>query len=617
MPTGMGMRRFWLSLAIGLVALSLAGGGIVAEGEVAAPVFLAGSAAACQPLAAPTDNTIEVWPSQAWNLRQVVSAAQSGDTILLHDGTYALNGEYLWFAVPNVTLRSYSGNREAVVLDGNYATTDIVTIRASNVTIADITIQRCYNHPIHIYPPEDGDISNPLIYNVHIIDPGEQGIKVNPYNGHWVDGGTIACCTIELTDAGRTHIRNSCYTGGIDVHSGRDWTVRDCTIKGFWCSSGLSEHGIHFWRGCRDTLIERNTLIDNVRGIGLGLGLSDGGRTYGDNPCPEAEGYVGQYGGVVRNNLIYQGRAEMHASEYGYDCGICLAQACDVDVVHNTVFSTLYAFNSIEWRFDNTDAQLVNNLVSHALMDRGGEANLIGNAEGATAELFVDGAGGDLHLVEGALAILDPGVALTVGRCDDDVDGQGRPSGGSREVGGDEFFVGSHVVNMPLVMGWNLASVAAVPADTSPGALLASIAGDFDMVTCYDATAEAWLTYDPADPAGATLVAIDEATPFWIHMLRAATLTVWGGVPGITEQSLVTGWNMIAYPASVPRGVTTALASIDGEYSLVWGYDAGEAAPWRVYDVAAPEWASDLDALEPGSAYWVQVGDECVLRMAY
>jgi len=625
------VRNVWhrvaLAMGVGLVMLCLAGGGLTAE-EGDTPVSpgdanraglpRGASPGACQPLPPPTGHTIEVYPSQVGQLRQIIQNATSGDTILLHDGTYALNGEYLWFATPNVTLRSYSGNREAVVLDGNYATTDVVTIRASNVTIADVTIQHCYNHPIHIYPPESADISGPLIHNVHIIDPGEQGIKVNPYNGHWVDAGTVACCTIELTDAGRGHIRNNCYTGGIDVHSGRDWVVRDNTISGFWCASGLSEHAIHFWRGCRDTLIERNTLLDNVRGIGLGLGSDDGGRTYADDPCPGATGYVGQYGGVIRNNLIFQGRAEMHASEYGFDCGVCLAQACDIDVVHNTVFSTLTPFNSIEWRFRNTSAQVVNNLVSHDLMPRdAGGATEVSNVEGATANLFVDAAGGDLHLVETASAALSKGAWLSAGRCDDDVDGQPRPMGAGRDVGGDEYFEGSHVVNIPLVMGWNLTSLAVVPDDTDPGVVLASIAGDYDLVTTYDAAGDTWLTYDPASPGAATLSAIDQATPFWIHMLRAATLSAFGGVPGTTDQPLVVGWNLVAYPTSASRGVETALASISGHYGLVWGHDAALSTPWRVHDVAAPEWANTLAALDTGYAYWVQADDACTLRITY
>jgi len=64
----------------------------------------------------------------------------------VNDGTYNLDGVYLRFDVPNVTLRSASGNCENVVLDGNYITTEIVQIVASNITIADLTL--CEKHTI-------------------------------------------------------------------------------------------------------------------------------------------------------------------------------------------------------------------------------------------------------------------------------------------------------------------------------------------------------------------------------------------------------------------------------------------------------------------------------------
>ena len=70
--------------------------------------------AACPPLPPPAGTIVSV--SGVAQLEDAVNAATSGTTILVADGTYNLNGVYLRFAVPNVTLRSASGNREAVVL---------------------------------------------------------------------------------------------------------------------------------------------------------------------------------------------------------------------------------------------------------------------------------------------------------------------------------------------------------------------------------------------------------------------------------------------------------------------------------------------------------------------
>ena len=412
--------------------------------------------AACPALPPPTGTIVEV--TTVAQLQQAVNNALPNTTIRLATGTYNLDGVYLRLDVPGVTLRSASGKREDVVLDGNYITTEIVQVVASDVTIADLTLREALYHPIHVMSTADRDTLNTLIYNVHIIDPGQQAIKINPVpGGHYTDNGLIACSRIELTDAGRQQvweINDSCYTGGVDAHQARDWVVRDNVIEGFWCAQGLSEHAIHFWRACRDTLIERNWLLDNARGVGLGMAEEGQARTYADNPCPAAGGaYVDHYGGLVRNNMIFAARAALFESEYGFDCGICLWQACGAWVGHNTVVSTQPPFSGIEWRFERTDVDLVNNLLSHNLRDRGGAARRSGNLENQPLSLFVNGAGGDLHLKASANGAIDQGTALGPGLCDDDVDGDARPFGSAPDVGADEYvsFVPEATVFVPYV----------------------------------------------------------------------------------------------------------------------------------------------------------------------
>jgi hypothetical protein len=377
--------------------------------------------------------------STVGQLVSAVNGAAPGRTVRVADGTYNLNGQYLRIAAAGVTLRSASGNRSAVVLDGNYATTEIVQVVASNVTVADITLREAYYHPIHVMSQAGSHTTGTRIYNVHVIDGSEQAIKINPgASGWYTDNGEVACSRIELTDAGRTQVRNNCYTGGIDAHQSRGWVVRDNHIEGFWCASGLSEHGIHFWTGSRDTVIERNTLVNNARGIGCGLVESGSGRTYGDNPCPTASGYVDHYGATVRNNTVFVNRAELFASQFGFDCGICINNTCGATVVHNTVVSTQAPFSSIEWRFANTIVDVRNNLVSHNLRDRGGTDTQAGNLQNAAMSLFVNGAAGDLHLRSTAAAAIDQGASVGAGVADGDVDGQTRESA-QRDIGADEY----------------------------------------------------------------------------------------------------------------------------------------------------------------------------------
>jgi hypothetical protein len=392
----------------------------------------------CVPLPAPTGTIVHAGPGDADQLRALVAAAQTGTTILLADGTYDLSGgdntHRLSFDTPGVTLRGQSGNRDAVILDGNYVTQELISIGASNVTIADLTVKRAYNHPIHVTGRADADVTGARIYNVHLIDPGQQGIKINASSqGHYADDGRVECSLIELTGAGRPQIRDNCYTGGIDGHAARGWQIRLNTIRGFWCLSGLSEHGVHFWSTSRDTLVERNQILDCARGIGFGLGATGdpADRVYADNPYPGA-GYLGHIDGIIRNNFVW-------ATIAGHDSGIGLEQAKGTQVLHNSVVSIEQPFSSIEWRWGNTEVWVVNNLASHDLVPRdGATAHASGNVPNVNPVIFTNAVGGDLHLNASTAAIaVDQGVAVAAGLCDGDIDGDPRP--GARDVGADEL----------------------------------------------------------------------------------------------------------------------------------------------------------------------------------
>ena len=290
--------------ALCVVAMALAVSGVMA---IATP---GRAQQGCGPLPPPSGPTVQVSPDKTGQLRGIILAAEAGTTILLENGTYDLSGgddsSRLSFYNANVTLRSLSGDRDGVILDGAYGTNEIIAISASNVTIADLTVMRAYAHPIHISGQPGNPIGGILIHNLRIVDPREQAIKVNPVGDGYVDNSTIQCCSIELTDAGRTNVNPSpggCYTGGIDVHQARGWVVRRNRIEGFWCDSGLSEHGIHFWQCCRDTLVEENVIVDCARGIGFGLSQTGSCRTYPDDPYPTA-GFKDHIDGIIRNNFV-------------------------------------------------------------------------------------------------------------------------------------------------------------------------------------------------------------------------------------------------------------------------------------------------------------------------
>ncbi len=429
------------------VTASDAGGPDLGSTDAAAPAAAAPDASPpdtgtpndvdCPALPPSAGNVVDIAAGDVTALVSAVDDATSGDVIRLADGTYDLNGRYLWFDVPNVTMRSASGDRAAVILDGGYSTTEIVTIAASDVTVADVTLERAFTHGVHVVGGRAGHIHRARIYNVHVLDPGEHAIKINQTGTNYADDGEIVCSRLELTDRGRAQVRNNCYTGGIDAHQTRGWQIRDNWIEGFWCSAGLSEHGIHMWRSNADTLIERNRIKNCGRGIGLGLttrGIPDE-RTHADIDC-QTMAHVDDYRGVVRNNFIVVDDPRIFSSSDGFDNGISVWAACQATVVHNTVFSTEAPFSSIEWRFAGTSGLVANNLVSHNIRERTtNTAVSSGNRTGATASDFADVGAVDLHLVAGASAI-DAGDILTPGVCDEDIDGDARSS--PPDVGADE-----------------------------------------------------------------------------------------------------------------------------------------------------------------------------------
>ena len=396
----------------------------------------------CDPLPAPMGPVIEVFPHQAHSLRSIVSSASPGTTVLLHTGLYDMSSgdaiSRLVFAVSGVTLRSAEGDREGVVLDGGYQTNELISIQASNVTIADLTLRRAYDHPVHINGTSGNPIVGVALHNLHIADPGQQAVKINAIDDGYADHGVIECSHIELTAAGRTQIRDNCYTGGIDAHAAFGWWIRRNRIEGFWCPNGLSEHGVHFWRASRDTLVEENVILDCARGVGFGLGTQGGSRVYPDDPYPGVED-KGHIDGIVRNNFIATSDASLQGSASGFDVGIGLEQAHGARVVHNSVASSLQpSSSSIEWRFSSTSAQVLNNLVTHNLKQRdGGQAVLDGNIGNAPPAWFENVATGDLHLVGAMGGPIDAGSHLVPGVADLDIDGEART--GSPDVGADEF----------------------------------------------------------------------------------------------------------------------------------------------------------------------------------
>ena len=396
-----------------------------------------GKANLCPPLPALNRDgpVVTVTAQQAGDLPSIVKEAESGTTILLADGTYVIGERVLVFRTPHVVFRSASGNQEAVVLDGKYDTATMVQVGAPHITITDMTIRRTRHHPIQFI----GNGHHALLYNLHFVDAGQQLLKVSTgaVPPRYSDYGTVACSLFELTHEGRAHIETfdgeySCYTGGIDAHSALGWHVHDNVFRNIYCTNGsLAEHAIHFWKTSKNTIAERNTIINCARGIGFGLGEAGVHRQYGDRSKLVATEHVGHIGGIIRNNVIFGNIGRF------FDTGISLEQAVQASVYHNTVISTGGTFSSIDSRFAHSDPMIVNNLVRPRMTIRSGaRPNNIGNVEIRSLTLFVDPIRENLHLAETAMRAIDKGIRLN-DLVVDDIDGE--PRDAIPDVGADEY----------------------------------------------------------------------------------------------------------------------------------------------------------------------------------
>lgn len=387
------------------------------------------------------------------SLRAVVSAAAEGSTILLEDGTYRLpeagEGAYtgLYFTTPNVTLRGASGDPAAVIIDSAYrdhgGSSAPITVAAEGVVLASFTVRRSIFHLIHLWA--EGDRA--LIHDVHLVDGGQQFLKASPGGEERVDDVEVSCSRFSMTGEGRDNVwgygptdgNTTCYTGGIDTHDARRWWVHDSRFEGIYCApggperpahgqapeqrggqtftGGLAEHAIHMWDaepggGHR---IERNTIVDCARGVGLGF---------------RAE----TYDTVIQNNLVFS----RFPGSREHDVGISVERAHDTRVEHNTVFfaSPDGYSSAIEYRWASTEGlEIRNNLTNRRIRARdGANATLAGNVTDAEAAWFVDAAAGDLHLAACDLPAVAGAGAAAPG-VQDDVDQE--PRGGVFDVGAD------------------------------------------------------------------------------------------------------------------------------------------------------------------------------------
>jgi len=365
-------------------------------------------------------------------LQNAVSTANSlggNTTIVVRDGTYTLS-DTLYVNAPNVAIVGQSGDRTKVVIQGDAMSgsakvKNLVRAAGKNFQIRDLTLQKSGWHLLQIVGESDAD--NAVVRNVVFRDAYEQMLKgsidQSNYN-NTADNGLVENSLFEYT-AG---IGPQYYIGGIDVHGGKNWVVRNNVFRSIISpSQTTAEHAIHFWNQAADMLVEKNIIINCDRAIGFGL---DG---------------RGASGGVIRNNMIY------HAANAGQfaDVSIYLVESPGTQVYNNTIFMENSYPRSIEYRFASTiNVMIANNLTNKPIMARDGATGTVSsNITTASSSWFVNPPQGNLHLATANSSVVDRGQAV-VGLVDD-FDGNPRPQGTGIDIGAHEWGSNATTISPP------------------------------------------------------------------------------------------------------------------------------------------------------------------------
>ncbi|MBN2503178.1 MAG: right-handed parallel beta-helix repeat-containing protein [Anaerolineales bacterium] len=359
----------------------------------------------CPPL--PFSDRPSVSVASEAELRDQAQNAAPGTTILVEPGTYNMQ-DFVYIVNAGISLRGASGARDDVILDfggmqdGYFG----VMVEADDVTIADLTIRNAVDHGVAVQGSD-----RPVLYNLHIVDIGDQLVKVNPV-GDGSDDGLLACSHLEYTTAAPDD-----YTNGISAHDAHNWIVRDNRWERIRTPSNDPVPTILFWNGSTDTIVERNVLIDCYQGIAFG----------------NAGGDVGDHsGGIVRNNFIY--------ASMPHDVVIEMVHATDWLVAHNTVL-LMNPVDGLTWgmeaRFSDTSGTFANNLTNLDIYTDRDDAQGTSSSDVTNAHLnwFIDPANGDLHLTTRAAAAIDQAAPLA--EVTTDIDGDSRPRSNA-DVGADE-----------------------------------------------------------------------------------------------------------------------------------------------------------------------------------
>jgi hypothetical protein len=376
------------------------------------------------PLAAPASPVVRV--ASVAELYAAAEKIPSGGTILVADGHYRLP-RYFELRTDNVTLRSESGRRDQVILDGEGRLGELVGITGcSGVTIADLTIQNVKWNGFKLN--SDRGVSRITIYNCVIHNIWQRGIKGVAVPAEDRQRLRPADCRVQYClfyndrpkrfeddEADRPDNFGGNYIGGMDIMYATRWTISDNVFVVIQGRTREGRGAVFLWVDAQDCVVERNIVIDCDSGICLG------------NSHRGAETTVHCTGCLVRNNFVTRCPENGILADYTRDC----------QILHNSIHDPASRLKRlIRLVHDNNGLVVANNLLSGPPMrvETVSPMRIEGNVTQDARDWFVLAEQGDLHLKPETQTAVP--VVARLGDVPDDVDRQ--PRAKRTAVGADE-----------------------------------------------------------------------------------------------------------------------------------------------------------------------------------
>ncbi len=364
-----------------------------------------------------------------------------------------------------------------------------------------------------------------------------------------------------------------------------------------------------------EDLTIRNTLfLYNITGVGLnaleedadGLNSISSGLIISD-PCAGYKGRSGNGAAIYNNGTISAFGCTFYGNSTGYgDIGN------DTRGTGGGVYSSSYAAsviikNSIFWNNAPNEIQIVSDDTDSSIVYNDIEGGYPGEGNIDIDPLFVDPEAEDFHLTGSSRCIDNGFMDASVNF---DIDNETRPVGRGYDIGAYEYYHTSitnpveEAATLQLKTRWNMISLSNHPKNTSIESVLNSISGKYKSIWAYNGSS--WDVYDPVNIDFSDLSTMEAGKGYWINMAEAAQM-IFTGVAYGGSVSLKPGWNLIGARMTNPMRASEVFYYIEDELVSVWGFEDGD---WEVYTPENPEF-NDLNMIEPGKGYWVNVKRNC------